>query len=112
MSSSQEKKCSAGKSVLPVGENRSGLTPAIPFCEPKVDEDNDDVELIDLTKAMSDKTNIDIKTFPSMKHLIGSGLQVLKLRRSLTIVIFKFEVLIGPLSIEKRLAYFRALGKK
>ena len=36
MSSSQDKKRSAGKpGSLPVGENKTGLTPAIPFCEQK-----------------------------------------------------------------------------
>ena len=67
MSSSHKKKRSAGKPVLPVRENKIRLTPAIPFCEPKVDEDDNDVKMvdihvmIDLSKGTSDKTsNIDI----------------------------------------------------
>ena len=83
MSSSQDKKRSAGKPVLPVGENKTGLTPAIPFCEPKVDEDDDDIEMVDIhvmidpAKGSSDKTNIDVKTFPGIKNLMGAGLEVL-----------------------------------
>ena len=82
MSSSQDKKRSAGKpGGLPVGENKTGLTPAIPFCEQKVDEDNDEVETVDIRvmidplKGSSDKTNIDVKTFPSVKNLTGAGLE-------------------------------------
>ena len=62
MSSSQDKKRSTGKPGLPVGENKTGLTPAIPFCEPKVDEDDDEVEMVDICV-----TYIDIKTFLSLK---------------------------------------------
>ena len=90
MSSSQDKKRSAGKpGALPVGENKTGLTPAIPFCEPKVDEDDYDIEMVDIRvmidplKGLNNQTNIDIKTFPSVKNLMGTGLEVLKLRRSL-----------------------------
>ena len=88
MSSSQDKKRSAGKpGGIPVGENKTGLTPAIPFCEPKVDEDDDDVKMVDICvminplKGSSDKTNIDVKTFPVIKNLTSAGLEVLKLRR-------------------------------
>ena len=88
MSSSQDKKRSAGKPVLTVlvrGENKTGLTPAIPFCEHKVDEDDDDVKMVDIrvmidpSKGLSDKTNIDVKTFPGIKNLMGAGLEVLEL---------------------------------
>ena len=50
MSSSQDKKRSAGKPGLPVGENKkTGLNSAIPFCEPKVDEDDDEeVKMVDM----------------------------------------------------------------
>ena len=119
MSSSQDKKRSTGKpGALPVGENKTGLTPAIlPFCEQKVDEDDDEVETVDIRvmidplKGSSDKTNIDIKTFPSVKNLMGTGLEVLKLRRSLNIDVFKPEGLVGSLSVEKRLTYFERFLK-
>ena len=51
-----------------------------------MDEDDDDVEMVDICvtidplKGSSDKTNIDIKTFPGIKDLTGAGLEVLKLR--------------------------------
>ena len=52
----------------------------------KVDEDDDDVEMVDIrvminpSKGTSDKTNtINVKTFPGIKNLMGAGLQVLKL---------------------------------
>ena len=74
MSSSQEKKNSAGKKFLPVGENKPGLSPAIPFCEPKVDEDNNDVKMIKIqVMILSDITNIDIKTIPGIKNLTGAA---------------------------------------
>jgi hypothetical protein len=118
MSSSQDKKRSAGKpGSLPIGENKTGLTPAIPFCEQKPDEDDDEVETVDIRvmidplKGSSDKTNIDVKTFPSVKNLTGAGLEVLKLRRSLNIDVFKPEGLVGSLSVEKRLTYFERFLK-
>ena len=117
MSSSQDKKRSAGKHGLPVGENKTGLTPAIPFCEPKVDEDDDDVEMVDIRvmidplKGPNDKTNIDVKTFPGIKNLSGAGLEVLKLRRSLNIDVFKPEGLVGSVSVENRLSYFERFLK-
>ena len=86
MSSSQDKKCSAGKLGFAVRENKTGLNPAIPFsCEPKVDEDDDDVRIVDIRvmidplKDLNDKINIDVKTFPGIKNLTGAGLRVLKL---------------------------------
>ena len=57
-----------------------------PFsCEPKVDEDDDDVRIVDIRvmidplKDLNDKINIDIKTFPGIKSLTSAGLRVLKL---------------------------------
>ena len=107
MSSSQDKKRSAGKPGLPVGENKTG----------KVDEDDDEVKMvnipvmIDPLKGSSDKTNIDVKTFPSVKNLMGTRLEVLKLRRSLNIDVFKPEGLVRSLSVEKRLSYFERFLK-
>ena len=110
MSSSQDKKrSSAGKPGLPVRENKTGLNPATPFCESKVDEDNDDIEMVDIRvmmdplKGLSNKTNIDVKTSPGSKNLTGAGLEVLKLRQSLNIDVFKPEGLIGSLSLETQL---------
>ena len=59
--------------------------------------------MIDPSKGWSDKTNIDVKTFPGIKNLMGAGLEVLKLRRSLNI--FQPEGLVASLPIEKRLSY-------
>ena len=102
MSSSQDKKRSAGKLGLSFGENKTGLNPAIPFCEPKVDEDDDEVKMVDIRvmmdplKGSNNKTNIDVKTFPSVKHRMGTGLEVLKLCQSLNIEVFKPEGLSDP----------------
>ena len=94
--------------------------PAIPFCEPKVDEDDDDdVEMVDIcgvmidpVKGSSDKTNINVKTFPGITNLMGAGLEVLKLRWSLNIYVFKPKgLVVGSLSIEKRLSYFEQFLK-
>ena len=85
---------------MPIGENKTGLTPAIPFCEQKVDEDDNEDETVDIRvmidplKGLNDKTNIDVKTFPSVKNLTGAGLEVLKLRRSLNMDVFKPEGLV------------------
>ena len=104
MSPSQDKKCFAGKPGLPVRENKTGLNPAIPFCEPKADEDDNDIEMIDIwvmidpLKGLSNKTNINFKTFPGIKKLTGAGLKVID--------VFKPEGLVGSLSIEKRLSFF------
>ena len=93
MSSSQENKHYAGRPGLPVGGNKTGLTPAIPFCEPKVDEDDNDIKMvhihvmIDLSKGTSNnKTNINVQTFPGMKTLMGAGLQGFKLCRLLFLI--------------------------
>ena len=78
MYSSQEKKRSAvGKPVLPVGENKPGLNPTIPFscCEPKqVDEDYDDnYEMVNILVMIDPARGthcqeIDVKTFPGIKN--------------------------------------------
>ena len=70
MSSSQDKIRSAGKPGLSVRENKTGLTLAIPFCGPKVDEDNDDVEMVDIGVMIDPLKGLNDKT-PGIKKPLG-----------------------------------------
>ena len=58
--------------------------------------------MIDPSKgSSSDKTNFNVKTFPSIKNLMGAGLEVLKLCSSLNINVFKPEGLVDPYPLRR-----------
>ena len=74
---------------IPTGENKAGLTPAIPFCEAVKDvNDADDKYVssikvkIDPGKADSQVNNLEDKKFLKITDLTYNGALVTKVRRS------------------------------
>ncbi len=98
----------ARQRTLPKGEKVAGLTPAIPFCEPKGD---DDVEpdrvsiklcLDDSAADKNSKRNFETKSFNRIDLFTLKGLEeVLKLRCALDIDIYKPYGLTDPKSVDR-----------
>ena len=72
-------------SRLPVGEKKSGLTPAICFCEDIIKNDDDEEEATLATikvkidpNGADDRTNLEDKKFPQIKNLTYAGAEVMK----------------------------------
>ena len=99
--------------VLPKGEKLTGLKPAIPFCEPKVDEDAEPdrisikISIDDTIADKNSKTNVETKSFNLIESFSMKGLEVLKVRCALDNDIFMPKGLTGPEHVDKRLNYFR-----
>ncbi len=103
----------ARQRTLPKGEKVAGLTPAIPFCEPKGD-DNVEPDRVSIKLRLNDsaadknsKTNFETKSFDMIDSFTLKGLEVLKLRCALNIDIYKPYGLRDPKSVDRQLNYFQ-----
>ena len=77
-------------SRLPVGEKKSGLTPAIRFCEDITKKDDDEEEATLATikvkinpNGTDDRVNLEDKKFPQIKDLTYAGAEVMKVIQAL-----------------------------
>ena len=96
------------------GENKAGLTPAIPFCEAEKDANDADDEyvsikvLIDPGKAES-RSNLEEKKFRKIIDLTYNGPLIVQVRRSLDLDLFGPQALTGREHTFTRLGYFERL---
>ena len=96
------------------GENKAGLTPAIPFCEAEKDANDADDEyvsikvVIDPGKAES-RSNLEEKKFRKIIDLTYNGPLIVQVRRSLDLDLFGPQALTGREHTFTRLGHFERL---
>jgi hypothetical protein len=99
---------------IPTGENKAGLTPAIPFCEAEKDVNDADNEYVSIkVKIDPDKddtrVNLEEKKFLKITDLTYNGLLVTKVRRTLDLDLFVPQGLTGCEHTFTRFGYFERL---
>ena len=98
---------------MPVGEKKSGLTPAIRFCEDIMKKDDDEEEATLATikvkidpNGADDRTNLEDKKFPQIKNLTYAGAEVMKSIRALDLDLYRPQGITDGDHAFERISYF------
>ena len=98
---------------MPVGEKKSGLTPAIRFCEDITKKDDDEEEATLATikvkidpNGADDRTNLEDKKSPQIKNLTYAGAEVMKSIRALDLDLYRPQGITDGDHAFERISYF------
>jgi hypothetical protein len=112
-SSGRSEKCTKRVDKLPTGENKSGITLAICFCDTVKDEDDKvDVKYATIkVKINRNKpdgwTNLEDKEFIKITNLTYAGVEVVKVLRSLDLDLYRPQGITGSDQAFQRILYFK-----
>ena len=100
-------------SRVPVSKKKSGLTPAIRFCEDITKKDDDEEEATLTTikvkidpNGADDRTNLEDKKFPQIKNLTYAGAEIMKSIQALDLDLYRPQGITDGDHALERISYF------